>query len=395
MKELRNKLKTLTAFEISEDALIKDFCRLSDADQSTALAAYTSITRRLLGENKTLSDYLCDLLTYSESKLILRYLKEKNDNLFYAIEYDITLIRELAAYSAHRVKDYLFERFNENFIFSLPEYPVGGFDKTAEYFIEHAKNFGTGIFSKYKAFLFEGGEIVPVEQPDPIKLEDLKKYESQRDRIVENTVAFLAGHPADNALLYGDRGTGKSSTIKALINEYDRLRMIQIDKKDVGSIPQIYSSVKDSPLKFIVFIDDLSFSENDEGFGTLKKVLEGSLRVRPDNTLIYATTNRRHLIKETESSRIGDNVHLADEIDESVSLSDRFGLFVTFLAPNRDTYLEIVHAIAMDRGIIADKDKLFRCAERFALRHGSNSPRTARQFVDSIQSKLALGGDIE
>ena len=127
----------------------------------------------------------------------------------------------------------------------------------------------------------------------------------------------------------------------------------------------------------------------------LKKVLEGSVCGRPSNILIYATTNRRHLIKETESSRMGDNVHSADEIDESMSLSDRFGLFVTFLAPNKETYLEIVRSLILDRGIIIDKDKLDRCAERFALKRNGRSPRIARQFADSLQSKLALGIDPE
>ncbi len=395
MKNIKYKLKSVTAFEIADDELIKNFCRLSDGDLGVAVEAYTAITNRLLTENKTLADYLCELLTYSESPLIESCLNGGNENAMYAIEYDISVIRELAAFSAHKVKDYLFEKFSENFIFSLPEYVCGGFDKNAEYFIDHVRRFGSGIYAKYKAFVFENGKPCPIENPDTIRLSELKKYEAQRQRIIENTRAFIAGQPADNALLYGDRGTGKSSTVKALLNEYETLRIIQLDKNDVGDIPSIYQAVKNSPLKFIIFIDDLSFGENDAGFGTLKKVLEGSLCVKPANTLIYATTNRRHLIKETESSRTGDNVHLADEIDESVSLSDRFGLFVTFLAPGREDYLEIVHGIAQDRGIIIDKDKLYRCAERFALRRNSRSPRTARQFVDSIQSKIALGIDIE
>ena len=235
----------------------------------------------------------------------------------------------------------------------------------------------------------------PIEKPDAIRLSDLKKYESQRKQIVDNTRAFIAGHPADNALLYGDRGTGKSSTVKALLNEYANLRIVQVDKKDVACLPTLYKTLSESPLKFIIFIDDLSFGENDEGFGILKKVLEGSVCGRPSNILIYATTNRRHLIKETESSRMGDNVHSADEIDESMSLSDRFGLFVTFLAPNKETYLEIVRSLILDRGIMIDADKLDRCAERFALKRNGRSPRIARQFADSLQSKLALGIDLE
>ena len=307
----------------------------------------------------------------------------------------MSVIKELAKMSAHKLKDYLFQKFNDNFIFSLPEYVTGGFDCNADYFIRHISENGSGIYAKYKAFVYEKGELQPIEKPDAIRLSDLKKYEAQRKQIVDNTRAFIAGHPADNALLYGDRGTGKSSTVKALLNEYSCLRIVQVDKKDVACLPELYKTLSEKPLKFIIFIDDLSFSENDEGFGVLKKVLEGSVCGRPSNILIYATTNRRHLIKETESSRMGDNVHSADEIDENMSLSDRFGLFVTFLAPNKETYLEIVRSIVLDRGIIIDVEKLDRCAERFALKRNGRSPRTARQFADSLQSKLALGIDPE
>ena len=144
--------------------------------------------------------------------------------------------------------------------------------------------------------------------------------------------------------------------------------------------------------------DKIKLNTNENPYSpspSVQKVLEGSVCGRPSNILIYATTNRRHLIKETESSRMGDNVHSADEIDENMSLSDRFGLFVTFLAPNKETYLEIVRSIVLDRGIIIDVEKLDRCAERFALKRNGRSPRTARQFADSLQSKLALGIDPE
>lgn len=395
MKETAHKLKSLTAFDISGDYLIGQFERLASDDEETAIDAYTNIARYLLTNDITLADYLRELLTYADSKLIESYIRKEDTNKQYAVEYDVSVIKELAKMSAHKLKDYLFQKFNENFIFSLPEYVTGGFDCNAEYFIRHISENGSGIYAKYKAFVYDNGLLHPIEKPDAIRLFDLKKYESQRKQIIDNTRAFIAGHPADNALLYGDRGTGKSSTVKALLNEYANLRIVQVDKKDVACLPTLYKTLSESPLKFIIFIDDLSFGENDEGFGILKKVLEGSVCGRPSNILIYATTNRRHLIKETESSRMGDNVHSADEIDESMSLSDRFGLFVTFLAPNKETYLEIVRSLILDRGIMIDADKLDRCAERFALKRNGRSPRIARQFADSLQSKLALGIDPE
>lgn len=393
MKEMAHKLESVTAFNISGDYIIRQFKSISSDELSTAIEAYTNITRCLLTHNKTLADYLCDLLQYSESRLVEEYIKEETQNRLYAIEYDVSVIKELAKFSAHKVKDYLYQTFNESFIFSLPEYISGGFDYNAQYFIKHICENGSGIYAKYKAFVYEDGKLAPIVNPDLVRLSDLKKYEAQRKQIVDNTRAFIAGHPADNVLLYGDRGTGKSTTVKALLGEYSSLRIVQVDKKDIACLPALYKTLMGNPLKFIIFIDDLSFSENDEGFGTLKKVLEGSVCGRPSNILIYATTNRRHLIKETESSRMGDNVHSADEIDESMSLSDRFGLFITFLAPNKETYLEIVRSIVLDRGIIIDTDKLNRCAERFAIKRNGRSPRIARQFVDSLQSKLALGID--
>ena len=276
MKETAHKLKSLTAFDISGDYLIGQFERLASDDEETAIDAYTNIARYLLTNDITLADYLRELLTYADSKLIESYIRKEDTNKQYAVEYDVSVIKELAKMSAHKLKDYLFQKFNENFIFSLPEYVTGGFDCNAEYFIRHISENGSGIYAKYKAFVYDNGLLHPIEKPDAIRLSDLKKYESQRKQIVDNTRAFIAGHPADNALLYGDRGTGKSSTVKALLNEYANLRIVQVDKKDVACLPTLYKTLSESPLKFIIFIDDLSFGENDEGFGILKKVLEVS-----------------------------------------------------------------------------------------------------------------------
>ena len=301
MKETAHKLRSLTAFDISGDYLIGQFERLASDDECTAIDAYTNIARYLLTHDKTLADYLRELLTYADSKLIESYIKKEDTNKQYAVEYDVSVIKELAKMSAHKLKDYIFQKFNENFIFSLPEYVTGGFDCNAEYFIRHISENGSGIYAKYKAFVYDNGELQPIEKPDAIRLSDLKKYESQRKQIVDNTRAFIAGHPADNALLYGDRGTGKSSTVKALLNEYANLRIVQVDKKDVACLPTLYKTLSASPLKFIIFIDDLSFGENDEGFGILKKVLEGSVCGRPSNILIYATTIAAILSKKPKA----------------------------------------------------------------------------------------------
>lgn len=198
---------------------------------------------------------------------------------------------------------------------ALPEYESGKFTLNADRLIKFAQKNGTGDFAKYKAFTFRGGKLIPVEHIDPIRLTDLKNYELQRNQVVENTIAFLNGLPAQNALLYGDRGCGKSSTIKAILNEYDQLRMIELPKAEIAGLGDLYAMLKDIPMHFIVTIDDLTFTQDDERFGILKATLDGSLSARPDNILIYATTNRRKLIKETYADRSATDVNKSDAVD--------------------------------------------------------------------------------
>ncbi len=249
----------------------------------------------------------------------------------------------------------------------------------------HREN-GYGDYAKYAAFTWRNHHIMPISALDTIRLNDLKNYEVQREKVVENTKAFLEGLPANNVLLYGDRGTGKSSTVHAILNEYRNkgLRMIEISKGDIGELTVIREKISSSPMKFIIFIDDLSFDAHDDSFGELKAALEGSLSGRQSNTLIYATSNRRHLIKENFNDREND-VHRADTMQEELSLSDRFGLSITFVNPDKNDYLDIMLQIASDRGIYADEDKLMREAEQWARRRGGRSPRGARQFIDYVE----------
>ena len=252
---------------------------------------------------------------------------------------------------------------------------------------------GCGRFSSHKAFLWRDGRLLPVEHPDPIRLHQLKDYEYQRQIAMDNTREFLNGFSANNMLLYGDRGTGKSSLVKALLNHFaDRgLRMIEVPKEYLRELPDLTDLLAGIPMKFIIFIDDLSFSQQDDNFGALKAVLEGGLAARPSNVLIYATSNRRHLLRETFSDRQGDEVHHADTVQEAVSLSDRFGISLTFLIPDKEKFLHIVEQIAEDRGLSVDRDKLLAAAEQWALERGSRSPRYAKQFIADLEAKLALG----
>ena len=252
---------------------------------------------------------------------------------------------------------------------------------------------GCGKFVKYRAFIWREQKILPVEYPDKIRLEDLKGYEFQRNQVVDNTTRFLQGLPANNCLLYGDRGTGKSSTVKAIMNGYakDGLRVIEMPKESLMEFPYLVDQIAGLPLKFIIFIDDLSFSKQDETYASLKAVLEGGVASRPDNTLIYATSNRRHLLRETFSDREGDEVHQNDTIEESLSLADRFGLTVNFSHPGKKQYLELIAALAEQRGLSEHLEMLQREAEQWAMTKGGRSPRCAVQFMNHAESRLPAG----
>lgn len=250
----------------------------------------------------------------------------------------------------------------------------------------HRQN-GYGLFAQYAAFTWRDGSLQPITSLNTVRLTDLKRYESQRQLATDNTLSFLNGYPANNMLLYGDRGTGKSSTVHALLNEYRGrgLRMIEIAKSDIPDLTRIREQLADSPMRFIIFIDDLSFDAHEDSFGALKAALEGSLSGRQANTLIYATSNRRHLIKENYADRQND-IHLNDTMQEELSLSERFGLSVYFPNPDKAEYLDITAKIAADRGLTADTDRLLAAAENWARRRGGRSPRCARQFVDYVES---------
>ena len=205
----------------------------------------------------------------------------------------------------------------------------------------------------------------------------------QKQQILKNTRAFLDGREANNILLYGDKGTGKSSTVKAVVNEYAErgLKIIEMSPRHIACFPRIFADTLRSPFRFIVFLDDLSFSREDDNFAALKAFIEGGLAGKPSNLVIYATSNRRHLIRETFADREGDEVRVRDSLETVTSLSDRFGLEITFSVPDKDEYLYIVDQLAAENGLALSGEQLHLLAERFALRRNGRSPRTARQFI--------------
>lgn len=395
MQEFRNKIAGMCCFNVKDDPVLQGFKMLFADSAEESFEGYAQIVGTVLKSGKTLAEYFHDMLVFSDSPVMNEFAfgKTATQDHFYlrkdAIKYDIEVLKGLCEETAAQIQIRLNTFYDTLDFGKLPLYDNGVFDYTTEYFLEYIRTNGGGMFAKYKAFTFDG-ELHPIEEPDRIKLTDLKNYDAQRQQVVDNTVCFLSGRPAQNVLLYGDRGTGKSSTVKAILNESKYLRMVQVAKSDIEVLPKLFRMLKNIPLHFIVMIDDLSFAENDDRFGILKGVLEGSISTKPDNILIYATTNRRKIIRETSADR---EISGADAVDESMSLSDRFGLLVTFMRPDKQVYLDIVSKLVEDKGLELPEEKLFAAAERFALKRGGRSPRTARQFVDWLDGRIALGLD--
>lgn len=230
-----------------------------------------------------------------------------------------------------------------------------------------------------------------VKHVDPIRLHQLIGIEDQKQRVVENTQRFLERKPANNALLWGSRGTGKSSLVKALLNEFkdQGLRLIQVDKDDLVLLPEIVDDIRDLEYRFIVFCDDISFEPGDGSYKALKSAIEGSIECPPENVLIYATSNRRHLLPEymrenLEAKLVDKEIHYGDAIEEKISLSERFGLWVGFYQMDMAQYLQIVDGYFAD--FHGDREQLHRAARDFALVRGTHSGRTARQFYQSYSN---------
>jgi hypothetical protein len=271
---------------------------------------------------------------------------------------------------------------------------AGDWGAMADLLADHFARHGAGPLGRHRAFRWDGEGLLAVPNPDPVRLAGLISYEREREPLVENTRRFLAGLPAHHALLYGQPGTGKSSTVKALLNEFAGagLRLVEVAKEDLGSLPRVLGVLRGRGPRFVLFVDDLSFEEHEVEYKALKALLEGSVEEPPGNVRVYATSNRRNLIREGFSDRgDGDDLHAGDTMQEKQSLSARFGLRVTFPAPNQERYLQIVEGLARERGLEAPKERLREEALLWDRWHAGRSGRTARQFVDEFEAGLAAG----
>ncbi|MEL6940669.1 MAG: ATP-binding protein [Cyanobacteria bacterium J06598_1] len=265
-------------------------------------------------------------------------------------------------------------------------------EEAATYYRTH----GVGRFGQFTAFRWQPatdrhqGQLIGIATPDPIALSQLAAYDHPKQQLIQNTQALLRGYTAQNVLLYGSRGAGKSSLVKALLNEYHTqgLRLIEVPKANLHTLPQLIPLLSGIPQKFIIFVDDLSFEEDDEAFKALKVVLEGSVTARPKNVVVYATSNRRHLIREFFDERPrpkdADEIQAWDTVQEKLSFSDRFGLTLTFTPADQATYLTIVRQLATQANLRIEIEHLEWRARQWATRHNGRSGRSARQFVDFL-----------
>ena len=328
--------------------------RLEAADDTIAplCDAVAAFEAALFAHTTNLGDYLSNAVLETETFCVRQAAAgQLSPVMEAALNSELSFLQKLCGLTLDTLLEAA-DRQSRELAF-LPRWEARQLDLTAAYNqrMREAGKKGYGMFAKHHVFTVENGQLVPVKYPDPQKLSELPGYEKEREKVIANTRALLAGSPANNVLLYGDAGTGKSSTVKAIANEFapDGLRLIEVKKNQLYQIPALMDELAKNPLKFILFIDDLSFSANDDNFAALKAILEGSVGGRSHNVAVYATSNRRHLVKETFDD--GSDKHSNDTVQERISLSERFGITITYSRPQKNLYLEIVHALAEQNGL--------------------------------------------
>ena len=387
MRDLKDKLDPLCIFrDFLNDPVISALRKFLDNPTSPAYAGFVAVLYEANGGD--LSAYVKELCENSSNVYVRTLGKgdEAPDHMYFTLVAELEVLQQVSELTKEKLCSLLdYEGF-------LPGFACTKLQLKDAY-LHRANNiekYGYGIYAKNHMFYVDTQDrIVPVRNPDRIALSQLVDYQRERQIILDNTKALLAGKPAANILLTGDAGTGKSSTVKAVANALwtDGLRLIEVRKDQLRAIPKILDELSENPLKFVLFIDDLSFLKDDDNFNALKAVLEGSVTAKSSNVVIYATSNRRHIIKEKFSDREGDDVHRNDTMQELISLSERFGIHVSFSKPNKQTYLHIVHHLAKAHSLDLPEQELDAQAERFALERGGRSARLARQFVDGLLAR--------
>ncbi|ACC82001.1 ATP-binding protein [Nostoc punctiforme] len=390
--------------------------RYTDSDARGCLQAYGRYFHALAAKNQNWEDYLITQLLFSKNPFTklaeVKEFEELPPALVAAVQHDLQILQSLYECSSASLSEWI-----QN-VAHMPISPVvwykeqefvGVETKFATYLQDldnwgdavkelaaYYRQCGSGLFAEYRALRWQAGQFIGIQYSDPVKLSALVGYESQRDALLKNTEFLLSGEMALHVLLYGSRGSGKSSLVKSLLNEYSErsLRLLEVTKSDLKDLPEIVEHLRGVSQKFIIFVDDLSFEEDDDAFKALKVVLEGNLTARPQNVVVYATSNRRHLIREffvdRPTPKDTEEIHAWDTMQEKLSFSDRFGLTLTFEPADQKTYLKIVQHLAAQAEINITQENLEFQALQWATRHNGRSGRTARQFVDFLKADLRL-----
>lgn len=376
-------------------------CAFRELREDVVFKSFVELLKAIIKENdfeKNIQCY-CDFvfelnnLGYDDFSLYIKdfLLKNKINANEKQIQKELKIIYTFLDIQYQSIKEKLLEKYpnRADLLENLAEFKNSKSNIDLSFVLNN--DFCEDIYKNNKAFIFDNDfDIKPVEFSETLNFSSLKGYGEQKRILKENTKALLNGSKVNNILLYGDAGCGKSSSVRALLNEFEDLKMIQIFKNNLINLDKLYLKLEKLPYKFIIFADDISFDETDKVFSTMKAIIEGSLIKCPDNAVIYATSNRRHLVKESFSARYGDEIHLNDTLNELNSLSERFGINILFQKPTNDEFNKIVVELAKDNNIDIDEKTLIEKAQRLALIKGSRSPRIARQLIDNLLAKVDI-----
>lgn len=402
LREWNARLHGLVVFRaLLEDPVVAKLVDLTDRMAAGASGmglvcdAAAAFEAALFEHTPNWSDYLSNAVLESETICVRQAAAgQLSPVLQSALDSELAFLQALCGLTLDKLFQTAYsEQSQRPELAFLPRWETRELDLAAAYTqrMSEVGKKGYGMFAKHHVFTVENGQLVPVRYPDPQRLDELPGYEQEREKVIANTRALLAGMPANNVLLYGDAGTGKSTSIQALVNEYadQGLRLIELYKEQYDLIPDILRQVKGRNYRFLLFLDDLSFEENETSYKYLKAVMEGGAEAPPENVRICATSNRRHLVREVWSDR-GDvehngDIHRSDTVEEKLSLASRFGLQIFYPAPTFEEYQQIVSALSEKAGMDLPPEQLRAAAATWQVRSGSRSGRTARQFVDQLE----------
>ena len=353
-------------------------------DPVIQLRLYTEFVSRLYMQSMNLTEYIFRLICEDENFYIKAKAsgQEVDPLLDACVENELAILQRLARLKPHELQREV------SYYGVLPEWKTSDIDFFESYMerVQHIEKYGYGLFARQAMFVLREGLCVPVQHPDPVSLSELCGYEAERQRVLDNTLSLLNGRPAQNVLLYGDTGTGKSATVKAIGNDYfaEGLRLIQVTKEQIPEIPQLMQTLSGNPLKFIIFLDDLALDTDDGSISALKAALEGSVSQKPGNTVIYATSNFRGLLRARSADAFGNEAQQRDAEQERIGLSGRFGIRVYYKMPAKQQYLATAAFLAEQKGLAIAPPMLEQAAWAYAQQIENCSPRAAEQIVSQL-----------